>query len=57
MIGPLADTFAPGDIDGLLAAIERARARVPDRLVAARFASAHRWEHAFAAELADLEAL
>ena len=27
MIGPLADTFAPGDVDGLLAAIERARAR------------------------------
>jgi hypothetical protein len=30
---------------------------VPNRLAAARFASAHRWEHAFAAELADLEAL
>ena len=57
VIGSLADTFAPGDVDGLLAAIERARAREPDRLVAARFASAHRWEHAFAAELADLEAL
>ena len=54
---PLADTFAPGDVDGLLAAIERARAREPDRLAAARFAAAHRWEHAFAAELADLEAL
>ncbi|MBE2320095.1 glycosyltransferase [Solirubrobacter sp. CPCC 204708] len=57
VVGPLAETFAPGDIEGLAAAIERARAGVPDRLAAARFASAHRWEHAFAAELADLEAL
>ena len=38
-------------------AIERARAREPDRLAAARFAAANRWERAFAAELADLEAL
>jgi alpha-1,6-mannosyltransferase len=54
LLGPLVHTFAPG---GLLTAIERARASEPDRLEAARFAAAHRWEHAFAAELADLEAL
>lgn len=57
VVGDLAETFAAGDVAGLLAAIERARARVPDRLAAARFAAAHRWENAFAAELADLEAL
>ena len=48
-------TFAPGDPTSLLAAIERARAAEPDRLAAARFAAANRWERAFAAELADLE--
>ena len=57
LIGALAETFAPGDGDGLLAAIERARAREPDRLAAARFAAANRWETAFAGELGDLEAL
>ena len=51
------ETFPAGDVDGLLAAIERARSREPDRLSAARFATANRWETAFAAELADLEAL
>jgi glycosyltransferase involved in cell wall biosynthesis len=56
-LGPLAQTFVPGDVDGLLAAIERARAAEPDRLGAARFAAAHRWEPAFAAELRDLERL
>jgi alpha-1,6-mannosyltransferase len=57
VIGDLAETFAPGDIDGLLAAIERARANEPNRLAAARFATANRWETAFAAELTDLETL
>ena len=57
VIGPLAETFPAGDIDALLAAVERARAGTPNRLAAARFAAAHRWENAFAAELADLEAL
>ena len=42
----------PGE---LLDAIERARAAEPNRLDAARFAAANRWERAFAAELADLE--
>lgn len=57
VVGPLAETFPAHDVDALLAAIGRARARTPDRLAAARFAAAHRWETAFAAELADLEAL
>jgi glycosyltransferase involved in cell wall biosynthesis len=57
VIGPLAETFPAYDIDALGAAIERARARTPNRLEAARFAAANRWETAFAAELADLEAL
>jgi len=47
----------PSTIFALLAAIERARFAEPDRLIAARFAAANRWERAFAAELADLEAL
>ena len=46
---------SPATRDGLLAAIERARAARPDRLAAARFAAANRWERAFAAELGDLE--
>ena len=54
-LGPLAHTFEPGDPAKLLDAIERARAAEPNRLAAARFAAANRWERAFAAELADLE--
>ncbi len=70
LLGPLADTFGAGDGAGLLAPVERARARVPDRLAAverararvpdrlapARFAAAHGSEHALAAQLADPEA-
>ena len=56
-LGDLVHTFPPGDPRALLAAIERARFAEPDRLIAARFAAANRWERAFAAELADLEAL
>jgi alpha-1,6-mannosyltransferase len=57
LLGSLVNTFQAGDPHSLLAAIERARASEPDRLTAARFAAAHRWERAFAAELADLETL
>jgi len=57
LLGDLVHTFEPGDPRALLAAIEAARASQPDRLTAARFAAANRWERAFAAELADLEAL
>ena len=56
-LGRLAHTFKPGDPASLLAAVEAARAADPNRLAAARFAAANRWEQAFAAELADLEAL
>ena len=54
VIGDLVETFPPGDPRALLAAIERARAREPDRLAAARFAAAQPLGAAFAAELADL---
>jgi alpha-1,6-mannosyltransferase len=57
LCGPLVETFKPYDADDLLRAITRARALTPDPAVAAAFADAHRWEDAFAAELADLEEL
>lgn len=54
VIGPLADTFAGGDVADLLAAIERARRRRPNLLAAAELADAHSWDRAFEAELRDL---
>jgi glycosyltransferase involved in cell wall biosynthesis len=57
LLGPLVHTFAPGDDDGLLAAIEDARASEPDLDAATAFSAAHQWEPAFAAELRDLERL
>jgi alpha-1,6-mannosyltransferase len=54
LVGDLAETFAPGDASGLLAAIERARRRDPDLRAAAQLASAHSWERAFEDELRDL---
>jgi alpha-1,6-mannosyltransferase len=54
LVGDLAETFAPGDATGLLAAIERARRRDPDLRAAAELASAHSWERAFEDELRDL---
>jgi glycosyltransferase involved in cell wall biosynthesis len=54
LVGDLAETFAPGDATGLLAAIERARRREPDLRAAAELASAHSWERAFEGELRDL---
>ena len=57
LLGDLVHTFAPGDPRALLRAIEAARETEQNRLAAARFAAANRWERAFAAELADLEAL
>jgi glycosyltransferase involved in cell wall biosynthesis len=57
LLADLVHSFPPGDPRALLDAIERARAATPDRLAAARFAAANRWERAFAAELADLENL
>jgi alpha-1,6-mannosyltransferase len=57
VIGSLVDTFAAGDMDGLLAAIERARERRPDLHAAAALADAHSWDRAFEAELRDLNAV
>ena len=53
-VGDLAETFGPR---GLLAAIERARARRPDRAGAAALARRSSWEAAFASELAQLYGL
>jgi alpha-1,6-mannosyltransferase len=54
VVGALAENFAPGDVNGLLAAIERARRRPPDLRAAAALADAHTWDRAFEAELRDL---
>jgi alpha-1,6-mannosyltransferase len=50
-------TYEPGDIDGLLAAIEAARAAQPDVAAAAALAARCSWGAAFAAETAQLERL
>ncbi|MDQ3676277.1 MAG: hypothetical protein M3401_05650, partial [Actinomycetota bacterium] len=49
--------YEPGDIDGLLAAIEAARASAPDRRAAARLAARSTWAAAFYAETRALEQL
>ncbi len=56
-IGLLARTFEPGDIGGLLAAIEAARAAEPDRVAAAKLAARSTWAAAFEAETAQLARL
>jgi alpha-1,6-mannosyltransferase len=53
----IARTYEPGDIDGLLRAIEAARATEPDAAAAARLAARATWTAAFGAELAGLEGL
>ena len=56
--GPrLCETFAPGDVDALLDAVERARTSSPDVVGAAALARRHTWKRAFEAELRDLERL
>jgi alpha-1,6-mannosyltransferase len=50
-------TYEPGDIDGLLAAIEVARVATPDAGAAAALAERCSWGAAFAAETAQLERL
>jgi alpha-1,6-mannosyltransferase len=50
-------TYEPGDIDGLLAAIEAARAAEPDVAAAAALAARCSWGAAFAAETLQLERL
>jgi alpha-1,6-mannosyltransferase len=53
----IARTYEPGDIDGLLAAIENARAATPDTAAAFALAERSTWSAAFAGELAQLEEL
>jgi alpha-1,6-mannosyltransferase len=55
--GSLVSVFPAGDVDGLLAAVEAARAAPRDAVAAARLARRHDWSAAFAAEQAELEAL
>lgn len=50
-------TYEPGDVDGLLAAIEQARASEPSPLAAAALALRSRWGAAFAAEAEALDQL
>jgi len=57
LLGELAHRFEPGDVDGLLQAIEAARASEPDLEAATAFSAAHQWDPVFAHELLDLELL
>jgi alpha-1,6-mannosyltransferase len=50
-------TFAPGDMRGMIDAIDAARAAPRDLLAAGRIAARHTWERAFEAEQQDLEGL
>jgi alpha-1,6-mannosyltransferase len=50
-------TYEPGDIDGLLAAIDAARAAQPDAAVASALAARSSWDAAFEAETEQLEQL
>ena len=53
----MAHTYAPGDIDGLLAAIEDARASQPNAAAARALAARCSWSAAFEAETAALQRL
>jgi alpha-1,6-mannosyltransferase len=53
----IARTYPPGDLDGLLAAIEAARAAPPNPQLAAAFAARWSWGAAFEAETAHFEQL
>jgi len=57
VMGAMVHTYEPGDVDGLLAAIEAARATEPDPGVAEDFAARMSWDAAFEAETAALQAL
>jgi alpha-1,6-mannosyltransferase len=56
-VGAAGHTYAPGDIDGLGAAIARARAATPDPVAAAALSWRSRWDRVFGDELDDLRAL
>ena len=53
----LVRTYEPGDVDGLLAAIEQSRVREPDRIAAGALAARSTWATAFEAETAHLARL
>jgi alpha-1,6-mannosyltransferase len=55
LIGDCVETFAPGDVSALGAAIERARRRSRDPAAAADLGRRYGWDVALAAELTDLE--
>jgi alpha-1,6-mannosyltransferase len=57
LLAGAAHTYAPGDVDGLVATIAKARAATPDPVAAAALSWRSRWERVFADELADLKAL
>jgi alpha-1,6-mannosyltransferase len=57
VMGAMVHTYEPGDVDGLLAAIEAARVSRPDPRIAEDFAASWSWDAALEAEIAALEAL
>jgi alpha-1,6-mannosyltransferase len=57
LVGGAAHTYAAGDIDGLGAAIARARAATPDPVAAAALSWRSRWDRVFADELDEMQAL
>jgi alpha-1,6-mannosyltransferase len=57
LVGGAAHTYAAGDIDGLGAAIARARAATPDPVAAAALSWRSRWDRVFADELDDMRTL
>lgn len=57
LIGGAGHAYLPGDVDGLLAAIEAARAAEPDHEAAAALGERLTWHGAFDAELEALRAL
>jgi len=57
LLGASVHTYAPGDVDGLAAAIAAARAASPDPVAAAALSWRSRWERVFADELDDMREL
>jgi glycosyltransferase involved in cell wall biosynthesis len=57
VLGDLAETFEPGDVEGLESAIRSARSRPSDRVAAAGLVAAHSWDRVLADELRDIDAL
>ncbi|MEY2516763.1 MAG: hypothetical protein QOJ89_4121 [bacterium] len=53
----LVQTYEPGDVDGLLTAIEAARQSDPDPVAAAALAARSTWAAAFEAETVQLRRL